>query len=324
MMAGSFKALLVVAHLFTGAALPTALILKAGRVWEVVDLAEKILLTKGISAWLQNTWIELEQSEAQEQRTAVHMDGTPASSCLYGHPLLWRKATNILQLQTWLHTLRHAPSTYLSKPAASLLLSLTPRKSHYHPKTFVHSCFGPDGWLDHRLDQGTETKRRDQSIGGLWALAVQEKQHFRAEKEPPRLICLHFSGFVTIPEGVCWVHTLDFYWCWQRWDPLHFISEEYRVCPACCPLSTKNRDGGMGNWNWSFKSPLVNFCFTSALLALSSTWSVLLCFSFSQNYDQQYYKELIKDQLIVRQQCWHPRFPQVSYFLLTLADPPAQ
>lgn len=31
-MAGSFKALLVVAHLFTGAALPTALILKAGRV----------------------------------------------------------------------------------------------------------------------------------------------------------------------------------------------------------------------------------------------------------------------------------------------------
>lgn len=38
------------------------------------------------------------------------MDRTPANSCLYGHPLLWRKTTNILQLQTWLHILRHAPS----------------------------------------------------------------------------------------------------------------------------------------------------------------------------------------------------------------------
>lgn len=48
MMAGSFNALLVLLHLYTGAALPTALILKAGTVWEMVDLGEKILLTKGI------------------------------------------------------------------------------------------------------------------------------------------------------------------------------------------------------------------------------------------------------------------------------------
>lgn len=48
MMAGSFHAPPVVSHLYTGAALPTALILKAGRVWKVVDLGEKILLTKGL------------------------------------------------------------------------------------------------------------------------------------------------------------------------------------------------------------------------------------------------------------------------------------
>lgn len=40
--------LFLLLHLYTGVALPTALILKAGRVWEVVDLGEKILLTKGI------------------------------------------------------------------------------------------------------------------------------------------------------------------------------------------------------------------------------------------------------------------------------------
>lgn len=35
-------------HISMGPALPTALILKVGRVWEVMDLGEKILLTKGI------------------------------------------------------------------------------------------------------------------------------------------------------------------------------------------------------------------------------------------------------------------------------------
>lgn len=48
MMAGSFNALLVVSHLYTGPALPTGLILKAGRVWKIMDLGEKFLLTKGI------------------------------------------------------------------------------------------------------------------------------------------------------------------------------------------------------------------------------------------------------------------------------------
>lgn len=48
MMARSFNALPVVSHLYTGTALPTDLLLKAGRVGEVVDLEEKILLTKGL------------------------------------------------------------------------------------------------------------------------------------------------------------------------------------------------------------------------------------------------------------------------------------
>lgn len=45
MMTGPFEAPLVVLQLGT---LPTALILKADRVWEAMDFGEKILLTKGI------------------------------------------------------------------------------------------------------------------------------------------------------------------------------------------------------------------------------------------------------------------------------------
>lgn len=210
------------------------------------------------------------------------MDGTPANSCLYGHPVLWRKTTNILQLQTWLHILRHVPSkcTFQSQQHHSC--------SHWPQEkaTSTLKLLSPavlvlmDAWT---TDWIMGLKRREQNrAGGLWALAAQEKQCFRAEKKPPRLICLHSSCFVTIPEGLCWVHTLHFYWCWQGWDPLHFIAEEYTVCPACCPLSTKSRDGRTGVWNWSLKYPHVSFCSTGALLALSSSWSVL-CTSYSYN-----------------------------------------
>lgn len=131
------------------------------------------------------------------------------------------------------------------------------------------------GWIA-ELEQ-----RERNTAGGLWALAEQDKRCFGAashEKEPSRLIHLHSSGFVTIPDGAYWVCTLHFYCCWQWCDPPHLIRDTGSLSSSCTrsqnrlsSSSTKSKEGRIGFLNWPVKSPHVSFYFTKCSTCIQQT-----------------------------------------------------
>lgn len=101
---------------------------------------------------------------------------------------------------------------------------------------------------------------------------------------------------------------------------LHLLGIQ-RVCPPCCPRnqnrlpssSTKSKEGRIGILNWPLKSPCFGFYFTNAQLALSRHFIFTSVLSVFLNL-RTALLQIIKGQLIMRQQCWHLGFTQASPF----------
>lgn len=210
------------------------------------------------------------------------MDITPANSCLYGHPLLWRKTTNILQLQTWLHILRHAPSNCTFQSQQHHSCSHRPQeKATITLKLLSTTVLALlDAWT---TDWIMGLKQREQNkAGGFVSSGCAGGATLQGWERATQIDLFAFTRFCYHSWGGLLSTYTSLLLLLARMGPsaLHFLGI-WRICPACCPLSTKNRDGRMGVWNWSLKSPHGSFYFTNAPLALSSTWSVLLCFRCS-------------------------------------------
>lgn len=186
------------------------------------------------------------------------MNGTPANSCLYGHPLLWRKTTNILQLQTWLHIRRHAPS------------NCTFQSQHYH------SC---SRWpqekatITLKLLSTAVLAQMDPQIGSQdWNKEIRKEQEgcefwlcrrsniSRLRKSHPGwFVCIHQVLLPFLREFVEYLH-FAFIGAGRNGTLCSSFlrNTEFVLILALCPPKAEME----GVWNWSLKSPYLSFCFT--------------------------------------------------------------